>query len=255
MIVDHLRAPSPSSALEVRIGTARRDLTAAFELVYRRYLAKDFIGPHPGRIVYHQAFGLTSSRTIVAARRAQEAGSREQIVATLTVVGDNPLGLQMEAAFAGEVRSLRDSGRHVAEITCLAKEPGGKLAPAVVFFSLTHFMIHYAYWRRYDDLLMTIHPRHRAFYRRCFRAEILGPCRPYGIVRGNPALCCRIDLHQLRRLTDPKVERQYFATGPPKTEFASPPMAPADHAYFCAQAWIAPDTYLTDLNVKESRAA
>ena len=126
---------------------------------------------------------------------------------------------------------------------------------AAVFFSLTHLTIHYAYWRRYDDLLMTIHPRHRKFYGRRFRAGILGNCRPYGMVRGNPALCCRIDLHQLRQLTDPKVERQYFATRPPKTELASPPMAPIDHGYFCARAGIAPDSGSTDHNLKEGRAA
>jgi len=254
MIVDHLRAPSHRSALEVRIGTARRDLAGAFELVYRRYLAKGFIEPHPGRIVYHRVFGLASSRTIVAANRAHPANPHKQTLATLTVVGDNPLGLQMEIAFAAEVRSLRDAGRSVAEVTCLAMEPADDVPAASVFFSLTHLMIHYAYWRRYDDLLMTIHPRHRAFYQRCFRAAILGPCRPYGIVRGNPALCCRIDLHQLRQVTDPKVVRRYF-TCAPQADLAGPPMAPTDHTYFCERAGIVLDTGSTDRNVKEGRAA
>lgn len=230
---DDLRLPFPDSTPDVRIATGRRELTGAFELVYRSYLAKGYIQPHPGRIVYHATFGLPSSRTIIATAEA------EGMVGTLTVAGDNPLGLQLETTYPGEVQSLREHGRNVAEITCLAIQSTGKFQPGAVFFLITRFMIHYAYWRRYDDLLIAIHPRHQRFYRRCFGVDPLGPCRPHELVGGNPSVCCRIDLHHLRRNANPELWQQYFAQDLPQTPYMMPPTDPADHRYFCSRREIA----------------
>ncbi len=168
----------------------RAELAAAFELTYRSYLGKGYVKSHPGEIVYQPVFGLSSTRTLIAL--AEPAG----VIGTLSVVGDNVYGLQMEKAFPEEVDSLRDRGRSVCEITCLAIESVDRFRPTAVFFAITKFMLHYALSRGYDDLLMTVHPRHYVFYWRHYRAYLEGSCRPYAAANGNPAVCCRIDLRR-----------------------------------------------------------
>lgn len=231
----HLFLPSRSTALEVGIAVSREELTGAFELVYRSYLAKRYIGSHSGGIVYQSTFGLSSSRTLIAVTQVGE------VIGTLTLVGDNPLGLQLEVTYSDEVRLLRKQGRKVAEVTCLAVEPGAEFRPRAVFFALTQFALHYAYWQRYDDLLLAIHPRHYRFYWHCFRVYPVGPCRPHGPVRGNPAVCCRIDMRHLGRNMQPRLWQQYFSRIGPKEHYMGPPIAPADHLYFCNRRAIAPD--------------
>jgi hypothetical protein len=220
--------------LHARIAANRREWTAAFELVYRCYLAKGYIQPHPGRIVYQATFGLPTSRTIIATNDV------EDVVGTLTVVGDNPLGLQLETTYPCEVQSLRSRGRRVAEITCLAVWPTRASQPRAVLFAITHFLFHYARWRRYDDLLMAIHPSHRKFYQHCFGAELLGPLRPNKAVGGNPSVCYRIDLHWLKCRVNPKLLQQYEARMPPETHYMVPAIQPEDHQYFCTRRGVVP---------------
>ena len=229
-----LRFPSLTPAPGAQIATSRRTLTGAFELVYRSYLAKGYIRPHPGRIVYRRVFSLPSSCTIVT------AAADAEITGTLTLVGDNPLGLQLEATYPREVQSLRDQGRKVAEVTCLAIESACGFRPT--FFNLTELMIHFAYLQEYDDLLIAVHPRHYRFYWRHFRVFPLGPCRPHGAVGGNPAICCRIELHYLGRNMEPELWEQYFSGVRPERHYTGQPIMPEDHLYFCNRRGISPDT-------------
>jgi hypothetical protein len=229
---DHSRLPIPDAALDVRIATSQRELNGAFGLLYNAYRDQGYIKAHPGRIVYDATFGYPSARTIIATDQADE------VIGTLTAVGDNRLGLRLETTHPHEVQLLRDQGRNVAELTCLTIKSTGQFRPMAVFFALTEFAFHYAQWRGYDDLLMAIHPHHYRFYWRCFRADPLGPCCPNVSVRGKPSICCRIDVHHVKRNMSSALRRQYFSQVHPVTDFLRPPMDPADHRYFCTRAGI-----------------
>jgi hypothetical protein len=237
---NNLRFPCADIPLHVRIGVGRRELAGAYELVYHRYLARGYVDPNPGAIVYREAFGFASSRTIVATTQT------EPVLGTLTVVGDNPLGLELETTYPSEVQSLRDQGRCLAEITCLATRPTGRSRRTAVYFELTRFMIHYAYWRGFDDLLLAVHPRHHRFYWRHFRVHPLGPCRPHQFVRGSPSIGCRIDLHTLKQNVNPELWQQYFAEEYPEIEYMGPPLDPADHRYFLGRSAVTLHADLTD---------
>jgi len=221
----------------VRIAATRAELTAAFELVYRRYLARGYIPPNDGQIFYHPRLGQPSSRTIVAMDPSGQA------VGTLTVTGDSGQWLGLEATFPCEVQQLRQQRRRLAESTLLAIQPSGNTQSAV-FFALTKFMIHYVIWKGYDDLLLAIHPRHRRFYWRHFHAERMGGCRSHTAASGNPAVCCRIDVSNLSGWWAPELREQYFHDPPDVREFTAPPIQPEDHAYFCRRLGVEPGQQL-----------
>lgn len=222
--------PSGQSAIQVHIASTRRELVEAYELVYRCFLGRGYINPHPGGIVYKQRFGLDSSRTLVAS-----TGSR-RIIGTLSVVGDSPLGLEVESTYAAEVAELRARGRRLAEITSLAIDRPSDVVPRETFFRLTQFMIQYSYWQGYDDLLLAVHPRHHRFYWECFRVYPVGPCRSYAAANGNPAICCRIDLRHLHRNVDPHLWGKYFSTMLPDSHYQRPVITPDDHAYLLGRS-------------------
>ncbi|MDD4266722.1 MAG: hypothetical protein PHO07_15740 [Pirellulales bacterium] len=202
-------------------------MASAYRLVYRRYLAKGYVRARPGGIVYQPRFGLGTSRTLVA------IDPQQGVVGALTVVGDNPLGLQLEEICRREAEQLRGEGRHLAEVTCLSIDAAGRIPGKLVFLALTRFLFQHSYLRGYDDLLLAIHPRHYRVYWHAFRAFPIGPCREYGAVCGNPALCCRIDMHDLKANMTASMRQAYFENLRPEEDYDGPPVGRADHEEFC----------------------
>jgi len=214
------------SAVDARIAAERKELTAAFELVYRSYRAKGYVRAHPSRMVYRPTFALPTSRTIVA------VGASGKVVGTLTLVGDSREGLEIEAAFEAEAAQLRQRGRRLAEVTALAIEPCDDLPAGAAFWAITRLMFQYADSQGYDDLAMVVHPRHFPFYRRQFGAASLGSPRPYDAACNKPGLFCHIDVSQVKRSISPEL-RAWFTTCvfvPESHDFVS--ITRRDHEYF-----------------------
>lgn len=212
---------------KVRVARGRPELLAAYRLVYRRYLEKGYARPRPAGIVYQPRFALDTSRTLIA---TTDLGA---IVGTMSVVGDNPSGLQLEEIYHAEVDLLRAAHRSVAEVTCLCIDSAPYIPGREVFTGLTKFAIHHACLRGYDDLLLAIHPRHYRTYWHAFRAYPIGPCREYPSVDGNPAICCRINLHNLEANMTPRMRECYFRRVDPPSHYDGPAIGWADHEEFC----------------------
>lgn len=236
-------------AFTIRVARGRSELASAYRLVYRRYLAKGYVGSRPAGMVYHPRFALCTSRTLVA---ATEGG---QIVGTMSLVGDNPDGLQLEEIYRAEVDSLRAQCRSVAEVTCLCIDTEPQHPGKDIFAGLTKFAIHHAYLKGYDDLLLAIHPRHYRTYWHTFRAYPIGPCREYPSVSDNPALLCRIELHNLEANMTPRMRQFYFEHVEPPSHYDGPPVSWADHEEFCRMLAIRTDISDNVLSVSSRDAA
>ena len=221
--------------LVARIASTREEWTAAFELVYQQFLRRGYVSPHPSGIVYREAMGLEDSRTIVAVR-----SSSEEVVGTLTIVGDNPLGFDVEASFPREVDDLRAQGRRLAEVTALAISPLTDLPARATFFHLARLMFFHADWNGYDDMLLVVNPRHLRVYQHLFGAQMLGMCRSHGPASSHPGVVYRIDIDLAKRNFQSQL-RGWFALLLGKAgHFFQPPMSPEDHAFFCRRRGIRP---------------
>lgn len=237
--------PCSPPEIDVYIATQRHELASAYQLVYESYLTRGYVAPHASQMVYRVVNGLPSSRTAVAVDRQQ------RVIGTVTIVGDNTLGLPMEAIYPEEVQALRAQGRSVAETSGLAVQMGRKQSSAVVF-ALTRFAVQYMCWRGYHDMLFTINPRHRRFYERLIGATPIGGCRPHEIVQGNPALAYRVDLQRIDQLP---LYCKYFAEAIPISRFMQPPVPPEDHRYFCLRTGIAQASCLRVSSYRQRQSA
>ncbi len=231
--------PDASGGVVVQIAQEREKFRQAFELLYRAYRARGYVGPHPHGIVYRLSYGLPTSRTMVALV-PDEAG-RSSVVGTLTIVGDGSLGLPMEGDYKREVQQLREHGRRVAEVSGLAIAHEHRSPLLQTFYCLTRFLVQYACDRGVQDLLITVHPRHAAFYREWFCFEPYGPCRPCAAAAGNPGVLCRLDLDRLAEAGDRRVYASYFYPQVPHDRLRQPGMRREDHDYFRCLAGLLPE--------------
>jgi hypothetical protein len=225
--------------LLVQIAQQREEYRQAYELLYRAYRVRGYVGPHPAGIVYRLSYGLPTSRTMVALADVATGGTR--VVGTLTIVGDGCLGLPMERDYQREVEQLRDRGRRLAEVSGLAIVQERRSPLLETFYGLTRFLVQYAFRGGIQDLLITVHPRHATFYREWFCFEPCGPCRPCAAAAGNPGIPCRLDLERLAEVGDRRVYANYFDPQIPQERLLRPGMRREDHYYFCCLAGILPE--------------
>jgi hypothetical protein len=212
--------------MEARIARDRSELYAAFKLLYEIYRRCGYIPPHPSGIRFAPHYGYPTSRTLVLTT----AGT--WIAGTLTIVRDQGQGLPADLVCGRELRQLRQLHRRVAELTgfCLASSLGAHRCRA--FLALTRFAVHYCWWCRLDDLIITVHPLHADFYRRVLGFELLGPVRPHPFVNGYPAVALRLDLRWAHHRVRGPVAQKYLVPRTDVTLFAAPPMSPRDRAFF-----------------------
>jgi hypothetical protein len=182
-------------ALEFGLATDTATLDQSFRLVHDRYLWRGYATRSDSgrRLSAHNA--LPSTLVFVA-----RGGAR--VVGTVTLVPDSPIGLPIDEIYAAEVAALRREDRRLAEVGALAVDRGQPLGLAVVLRLLRILVIHAAEIARLDDLIVTVNPRHVAFYRRWLLFQALGPRRPYDRVNGAPAVALRLDLRPVRALIE-----------------------------------------------------
>ncbi|MEX2119563.1 MAG: hypothetical protein WD847_08200 [Pirellulales bacterium] len=222
-----MRRLHSEEGLEVKIATRRSEFARVWKLMYRAYRERGYIPANASGMVYRLSYGLPTSHTVLALDELY------RLVGTMTIVGDNRLGLPMETVFHSRVQRLRDDRRRIAEVSGLAVDPAFARRSPAIFHALSRFMMQYACWHEYDDLLIAVHPRHEDFYRRWFRFQPFATCPSYSAVSGNPAVACRLDLQSLLEAWCRQMIESYFGRVIPVERLESPPMRAADHEYFC----------------------
>jgi len=125
---------------------------------------------------------------------------RNEVVSTVTLVGDGELGLPMESMFADEVRDLRASGERVAEVSCLADRRKDVRRFLTTFRDLTRLMAQFARYEGVGSFLITVNPRHVRFYTQYLGfqpiSRRIADC-PY--VQNRPAVALRLEFARIDR--------------------------------------------------------
>jgi hypothetical protein len=184
---------------EYRLAHDREELEKAYRLVYREYLWRGYLKrdyPYPFKISLYNA--LPQTVTFVAVLMGE-------IIATVTLIPDSPLGLPMDQIYKSEIDLLRDQHRKIAEVSMLASntEAFGKgismmLNSSKLFLIFSLFKVLFDYGREkldIDDLCIAIHPKHSLTYRFLF-FESFGETKAYPGVAGNPAVAKRLDIRK-----------------------------------------------------------
>lgn len=184
LIVDRGKA----EGVVFKVAESREELEAAFRLVHEVYLREGYTDPHESGLRVNLRYALPTTATIIGLHEGE-------VVITLTVIGDSPLGLPMDMIFSEELYGLRREGRYLAEIGALASHPGfRKRQQALALYadkaSLLYAMRHLGA----DDAVIAINPKHEWVYRHLVLFDTISAVKLYHYVNDAPALAMRLDL-------------------------------------------------------------
>ena len=178
--------------LDFKLATEREELEAAWRLLHDVYVEQGYMRPHPSglRLIVHN---LLPQTTVFIARRRQAVRNGGEVIGTITLFVDSPLGLPMDEVFHEELEGLRRQGRRISEVGALALKREHRNRNVFMYlFKIAHA---YARYLGMHDLCIAIHPKHRSFYEEVLLFEPFGhQVRPYGKVNGSPAVAERLDL-------------------------------------------------------------
>lgn len=195
---------APTFEQSIQLASCREGLFAAFSLVYSAYLKTGLVRPNPFQMRVTPYHLLPSTDVIVA-----KTTDRNEVVCTLSLVGDGKLGLPIESAFAAEVAERRSRGVQLAEVTSLAEQRDENDGGSSPLLKAMGFMAQRAKRRGIDELLITVHPHHVKFYQRFIGFELLGEERPYESVLDKPAVALSLDLNLLH-INHPRAYERFF---------------------------------------------
>ncbi len=168
-------------AFSVRVASTIEQRRAAWAMVYRSYLAKEFAEPNREGLWYGLHDALPSTTTFVVSHLGHE-------VSTLTVAFDSPAGLPADALFRDQLDRFRDEGRRPCEIISLASEGVSFRDGTESLKQMFRLAYLTAVIEGATDLIITVNPRHTAFYERTLLFTRVGDVRSYAKVGGAPAV-------------------------------------------------------------------
>jgi hypothetical protein len=218
--------PGLARRIEVKAAATRDEFEQAFRLLACKYQARGYEQPSPKLFRFTPYHVLPETTTFVAKHGAE-------VVATLSLVPDTALlGLPLECIYGPEIAHLRREGRRLGEVTSLADRDLGPREFFRVFTALMRLVAHDHLHRGGDSWVITVHPRHCAYYRKMLGFVSLGPRRSYPSVQDHPAEAFLIDAG-LMRANAPAMYREIFGTPLPEAVLTVPER-PGDHSRYFA---------------------
>lgn len=165
------------------------DVVAAWKLVFTSYRGRGLIDHNEQQIHFVPQAGQPETTVIYGMRN-------QQVVCTLTVVQDGPMGLPLDAAYEMELAMIRRDGRPLVEVGLLADRRGDAMCAFSAVRDLMRLGVYSAYYRG-ADVVIGVHPHHCGFYRRYWGLEVIGPVKTYATVKDHPVVLMRLRTHDI----------------------------------------------------------
>lgn len=191
-----------------QVAKSSEELEQALSLVYNKYASRGYI-PNDYKSKFRISIynALPSTTTFIAKQN-------EQLVATVTIIPDSPIGLPMDKLYKEKIDILRKQGRKIAEVSQLAKLALNNDVLAKNWFQRFKYRAFKCrnfsfilklfklvsdcaiYAEKLNDLCIAVNPRHRCIYK-FLGFEDLGGLKSYGSVNGAPAVAMRLNLDNI----------------------------------------------------------
>jgi hypothetical protein len=173
-----------------KVADTREELDAAYRLVHDVYVKEGYSDRHESGMRVNLRYALPTTATVVG-----KLG--EQVVITLTVIGDSPFGLPMDMIFSEELYRLRCRGRYIAEVGALASHPDFRRRQQAVALFADKAIVRYAIRNLgADDMVIAVNPKHEWVYKHLLLFETISRnVKEYHYVNDAPAIAMRLDLN------------------------------------------------------------
>jgi hypothetical protein len=172
---------------EIRVARDIRDRKRAWRFVRQAYARKGYASDNTSDLWYGIHDALPSTTTFLLEKLGV-------VVGTITVVFDSAIGLPADELYSEELGELRSKNRRLSEIISLVSAEPPRPSNFRVIRHLFRVAFIMAYIpERYTDFVITVNPRHAAFYCKIMQFQTTGPERVYKKVSGATAVLLRLN--------------------------------------------------------------
>jgi hypothetical protein len=188
-----------------RVAQSQDELEQAYRLVHDIYEEEGYTDTHPSGLRIN-AFNAHPETVVFIAVKEDE------VIMTLTLVADSPLGLPMDDLYLEELSSFRSAHRRLGQLCALASRAKYRCANQTLPLFLIKIMGHYARCHmRLDDLVITVNPKHSLFYESLLLFKKIGGLKACQDVKDHPAYAYLLSLEDL-----PAHYERVYAKQPPE---------------------------------------
>ena len=175
------------NGIRVKVATTVEEFKAAARLLQSAYVQRGLVASHPSGMRVTPHLLLPATVVFIALRG-------EEVVGTLSLIPDSPVGLPMDSVYGDSLKKLRAQGRRLAEVGALCVAPGSRHQG--IAFLLNKMMWQCAALLEVDDLVMAVHPMVEDIYSAMLPSTRMGEERLYpGLNKVALAVALRVDLH------------------------------------------------------------
>ena len=185
-----IKIPQISSDFVFCPAVTRQEITAALSILHDSYVETGYIYPDPSNLRLTPFHALPGTRILVA-KYGQE------VIGTITIIRDGPMGLPLEQAF--DLSSLRTKKTYIGELSSLAIKKKFRIEKGKVLFALLKYT--YTYARDFmgiDAFIIGVHPKFEDFYRAILLFQPISSKTVINyqfINKTNPVIGLYLDLH------------------------------------------------------------
>lgn len=172
--------------VQIALARSQAELFASFRLLYQSYLRAGLVSENPYELRLTEFHPLSTTEVLVAK-------CRDEVVSTMTLVGDAERGLPLESMYSSEYAQLRRSGLRCAEAGSFADRRTSPARFKEVFNLLARLLMQAAKARGYNAVVAATHPKHARFYVRWLGFRQFGDLKQCTYAQGNPAVALLLD--------------------------------------------------------------
>lgn len=179
--------PREIEDVTVKVASTAAEIEAAARVLHDAYVARGLLPAHASGVRVTPHLILPTTATFIAKRG-------DEVVGTMALILDGPLGLPMDKIYGEEIAALRAQGRKLAEVGALCVAKGHRRQG--ISFLLNKIMLHCAReLLGVDDLVIAVHPDAEVLYRAALLFHRIGPTRSYpGLNKTALATALRLDV-------------------------------------------------------------
>ena len=201
-------------AVTYKVCTERDELEKSYELVCEEYKKVGLQDDDKSGLRFTKYHLLPSTKVFTATFRPTllddepDYNHPGELVGTLTLVPDSPLGLPMEEVCQKHVQRIRDSKGVPAEVVALAVNQDYRKYNIMMY--LYRLMFEYAQMKNISDITCSVTKRHIRFYRTMFLFEPMGELKEYAAANGMEVQCHRLNIKKSKSLAKEVYNSRHF---------------------------------------------
>lgn len=190
---------------EISVANDRESKIAAYNFIYKSYLEREYIAPHPSKMWYTIFDLAPDTITLMAKRNGKVCG-------VITIIYDSYLDLPCDELFHHEIRYGENQKYQFAEISSLGVDANLENGPEILtkLFNLAY--IYSARVNSTTDFVITVNPKHVRFYQKKLLFEIISSEKSFEKVGGAPAVLLKLNFKTVDRTINNNDQRNYKRT-------------------------------------------